>query len=120
MIGVALAGGELGALLAEAQWIATLRPSHNRAPRTSRSDPADAPWPFTGAIVFDERLVELPDHGLSAATLEMVGRRPQLCAFEAQPRIGVVGTTAECVRVLDDGAVVVLPVFGVFSTSERR
>lgn len=47
-------GGELGALLAEAQWIATLRPSHNRAPRTSRSDPADAPWPFTGAIVFDE------------------------------------------------------------------
>jgi DNA polymerase III subunit epsilon len=47
-------GGELGALLAEAQWIATLRPSHNRLPRTSRSDPVDAPWPFDGAIVFEE------------------------------------------------------------------
>jgi DNA polymerase III subunit epsilon len=48
-------GGELGALLAEAQWIAALRPSHNRLPRTSRSDPSDAPWPFDGAIVFEER-----------------------------------------------------------------
>jgi DNA polymerase III subunit epsilon len=47
-------GGELGALLAEAQWIAALRPSHNRLPRTSRSDPVDAPWPFDGAIVFEE------------------------------------------------------------------
>jgi DNA polymerase-3 subunit epsilon len=47
-------GGELGALLAEAQWIAALRPSHNRLPRTSRSDPSDAPWPFGGAIVFEE------------------------------------------------------------------
>ncbi|GAB7525774.1 exonuclease domain-containing protein [Paraburkholderia sp. 2C] len=48
-------GGELGALLAEAQSIAALRPSHNRLPRTSRSDPSDAPWPFDGAIVFEER-----------------------------------------------------------------
>ncbi|MFM0287912.1 exonuclease domain-containing protein [Paraburkholderia megapolitana] len=48
-------GGELGALLAEAQWIAALRPVHNRLPRVARDDPADAPWPYTGAIVFEER-----------------------------------------------------------------
>jgi DNA polymerase III subunit epsilon len=48
-------GGELGALLAEAQCVAMLRPSHNRLPRVSRSDPADAPWPYDGAIVFEER-----------------------------------------------------------------
>ncbi|MFC0399261.1 exonuclease domain-containing protein [Paraburkholderia rhizosphaerae] len=47
-------GGELGALLAEAQSIATLRPSHNRLPRTSKRDPVDAPWPFDGAIAFEE------------------------------------------------------------------
>ncbi|GAB2910058.1 exonuclease domain-containing protein [Paraburkholderia jirisanensis] len=47
-------GGEVGALLAEAQWVATLRPTHNRTPRVSRADPVDAPWPFAGAIVFDE------------------------------------------------------------------
>src|ERR1700761_2025596 len=48
-------GGELGAMLAEAQWIATLRPGHNRVPRVTRSDPVDAPWPFEGPIVFEER-----------------------------------------------------------------
>ncbi|MCC8403874.1 DNA polymerase III subunit epsilon [Paraburkholderia sp. MMS20-SJTN17] len=47
-------GGELGAMLAEAQWIATLRPGQNRLPRVTKSDPADAPWPFEGAIVFEE------------------------------------------------------------------
>ncbi len=48
-------GGELGAMLAEAQWIAKLRPGHNRVPRVAKSDPADAPWPFEGPIVFEER-----------------------------------------------------------------
>ncbi|MCC8395128.1 GIY-YIG nuclease family protein [Paraburkholderia sp. MMS20-SJTR3] len=48
-------GGELGAMLAEAQWIATLRPGQNRLPRVTKSDPADAPWPFGGPIVFEER-----------------------------------------------------------------
>jgi DNA polymerase III subunit epsilon len=48
-------GGELGAMLAEAQWIATLRPSHNRVPRVTKSDPMNAPWPFEGPIVFEER-----------------------------------------------------------------
>ncbi|TKC91584.1 DNA polymerase III subunit epsilon [Trinickia terrae] len=53
-------GGELGALLTEAQWIATLRPAHNRLPRVSRSDPTGAPWPFEGAIVFEERSDDAP------------------------------------------------------------
>ena len=48
-------GGELGALLAEAQWIDTLRPLHNRVPRAKRGDPVDAPWPFEGPVVFEER-----------------------------------------------------------------
>jgi DNA polymerase III subunit epsilon len=48
-------GGEVGALLSEAQLIATLRPLHNRLPRAGREDPLDAPWPFDGPIVFEER-----------------------------------------------------------------
>jgi DNA polymerase-3 subunit epsilon len=48
-------GGEIGALLAEAQMIAALRPPHNRVPRVSRADPVDAPWPYEGAITFEER-----------------------------------------------------------------
>ncbi|MEM5345133.1 exonuclease domain-containing protein [Paraburkholderia azotifigens] len=48
-------GGEIGALLAEAQLVAALRPPHNRVPRVSRADPVDAPWPYDGAIVFEER-----------------------------------------------------------------
>ncbi|MDE1183525.1 exonuclease domain-containing protein [Paraburkholderia sp.] len=51
-------GGELGAMLVEAQWIATMRPPHNRVQRVAKSDPADAPWPFDGPIVFEERDAE--------------------------------------------------------------
>jgi DNA polymerase III subunit epsilon len=47
-------GGELGALLAEAQWIATLQPRYNRQPRTARGEVSDAPWPFNGAIAVVE------------------------------------------------------------------
>ncbi|CAB3786888.1 3'-5' exonuclease DinG [Paraburkholderia caffeinitolerans] len=47
-------GGELGALFVEARWIAQLRPSFNRMPRVSRQDPADAPWPFDGAVLVEE------------------------------------------------------------------
>lgn len=47
-------GGELGAMLAEAQWIARLRPGHNRVPRVAKGDPVNAPWPFQGPIVFEE------------------------------------------------------------------
>jgi DNA polymerase-3 subunit epsilon len=48
-------GGEIGALLAEARWISTLRPPLNRLPRMSRADPTDVPWPYEGAIAFEER-----------------------------------------------------------------
>ncbi|WP_322033466.1 exonuclease domain-containing protein [Paraburkholderia sp. J76] len=51
-------GGELGALLVEAQWIAALKPSFNRVPRVSKRDPAGpgaAPWPFDGAVVVLEQ-----------------------------------------------------------------
>ncbi|TDV02951.1 exonuclease domain-containing protein [Paraburkholderia caballeronis] len=47
-------GGELGAFLLEAQWIAALRPTFNRQPRVSRSDPTSAPWPFDGAVLVEE------------------------------------------------------------------
>lgn len=47
-------GGELGALLAEAQWIATLRPAYNRLPRVSKADPVSAPWPFERAVLIEE------------------------------------------------------------------
>lgn len=47
-------GGELGALLLEAQWITTLRPAYNRLPRSSKADPASAPWPFERAVLVEE------------------------------------------------------------------
>jgi DNA polymerase-3 subunit epsilon len=47
-------GGEVGALLTEAQWVGTLRPIHNRQPRTGRGESAACPWPFPAAIVFEE------------------------------------------------------------------
>lgn len=62
-------GGELGALLAEAQWIETLRPLHNRIPRAKRSDPVDAPWPFEGPVVFEER-----GERVSGTTFHLVDR----------------------------------------------
>jgi DNA polymerase-3 subunit epsilon len=46
-------GNELGAMLAEAQWIARLRPAFNRRPAEPRAADADAPWPFDGAVAFD-------------------------------------------------------------------
>jgi DNA polymerase-3 subunit epsilon len=49
-------GGEIGALLAEAQWIASARPAHNRAPKSrSSGDVRGAPWPYSGAIAIEER-----------------------------------------------------------------
>jgi DNA polymerase III subunit epsilon len=48
-------GGELGALLTEAQWIAALQPKFNRIPRARYNDPRGAVWPFVGAIAFEER-----------------------------------------------------------------
>jgi len=45
-------GNELGAMLAEAQWIARLRPSYNRRPAADTRVGA-APWPFEGAVAFE-------------------------------------------------------------------
>lgn len=48
-------GGEIGAMLAEAQMIATLRPLLNRAPKSRAGDARGMPWPHTGAIAIEER-----------------------------------------------------------------
>jgi DNA polymerase-3 subunit epsilon len=48
-------GGEIGALLAESQWIAALRPAHNRAPKSRPGEVRGAPWPYAGAIAIEER-----------------------------------------------------------------
>lgn len=48
-------GGELGALLTEAQWLATLRPLHNRQARVGRAESLGSPWPFAAAIAFEEQ-----------------------------------------------------------------
>ncbi|KGB99150.1 MULTISPECIES: exonuclease domain-containing protein [Burkholderia] len=46
-------GNELGAMLAEAQWIARLRPSYNRRPAADGARGGGAPWPFEGAVAFE-------------------------------------------------------------------
>ncbi|MDR5853932.1 exonuclease domain-containing protein [Caballeronia sp. LZ062] len=48
-------GGEIGAMLAEAKMIATLRPSLNRAPKSRAGDARSMPWPYAGAIAIEER-----------------------------------------------------------------
>ncbi|AQG97991.1 DNA polymerase III subunit epsilon [Burkholderia sp. KK1] len=48
-------GGEIGAMLAEAQWIAAARPAHNRASKSRSADMRGAPWPYGGAIAIEER-----------------------------------------------------------------
>ncbi|SAL21042.1 DNA polymerase III subunit epsilon [Caballeronia arvi] len=48
-------GGEIGAMLAEAQWIADARPAHNRAPKSRPGEVRGAPWPYGGAIAIEER-----------------------------------------------------------------
>lgn len=62
-------GGELGALLVEAQWIAALRPAFNRVPRVTKRDPIGAPWPFEGGVLIEER-----DAPGSAPVLHLVDR----------------------------------------------
>ena len=48
-------GGELGALLTEAQWISRMRPVHNRQPRAGRAESVGSAWPFPAAIAFEEQ-----------------------------------------------------------------
>jgi DNA polymerase III subunit epsilon len=49
--------GELGAMLAEAVWIAELAPQFNRkaADAKTRGRDGEAPWPFAGPMTFEER-----------------------------------------------------------------
>ncbi|WP_206951570.1 exonuclease domain-containing protein [Trinickia acidisoli] len=74
-------GGEVGALLTEAQWIGTLRPIHNRQPRFARAEPLGSSWPFDAAVVFEESGEHAPNERMfhvvdrwcylgAAATLE--------------------------------------------------
>ncbi|MCP3723779.1 exonuclease domain-containing protein [Paraburkholderia sp. CNPSo 3272] len=86
-------GGELGALLVEAQWIATLKPSFNRVPRVSKRDPADlaaAPWPFGGALVVFEQ-----DSTNGADVYHLIDRWCYMGAFP---------TTAEAEALMDSSA----------------
>ncbi|WP_175855068.1 exonuclease domain-containing protein [Burkholderia anthina] len=46
-------GNELGAMLAEAQWIARLRPTFNRRPAADAGRAGNAPWPFDGPVAFE-------------------------------------------------------------------
>ena len=46
-------GNELGAMLAEAQWIARLRPSYNRRPAAESARAGNVPWPFDGPVAFE-------------------------------------------------------------------
>jgi DNA polymerase III subunit epsilon len=62
-------GGEFGALLVEAQWIATLRPAFNRVTRVTKRDPLSAPWPFDGAVLIEER-----DVAAGAPVLHLIDR----------------------------------------------
>ncbi|WP_244816116.1 exonuclease domain-containing protein [Caballeronia sp. Lep1P3] len=48
-------GGEIGALLAEAQLTAAVRPALNRAPKSRPGDARGAPWLHAGAIAIEER-----------------------------------------------------------------
>ncbi|MBI0326027.1 exonuclease domain-containing protein [Burkholderia plantarii] len=53
-------GGELGAMLAEAHWIAELAPAFNRKAGDARRGTAGEPWPFDGPVA-------IVDGGVSAA-----------------------------------------------------
>lgn len=83
-------GGEFGALLVEAQWIAALRPAFNRVPRVTRRDPLSASWPFEGAVLVEER-----DAAAGASVLHLIDRWCYLGAVasvaEAAERIQTAG-----------------------------
>ncbi|WP_179402678.1 exonuclease domain-containing protein [Burkholderia guangdongensis] len=85
-------GNELGAMLAEAQWIARLRPAFNRRPAAddARADACAAPWPFDGAVVFDaqgehgeRRLFHVIDRWRYLGTAESLDAAARLAAADA-------------------------------------
>src|SRR5205823_3830346 len=70
-------------------------------------------------LVLDERLIELAGRREPPAAEEVILRRAQARAIEPEPRVRVVGMLADGFRVLDDGAVVVLPALGVAAVAQR-
>ena len=73
-------GGEVGALLTEAKWIATLRPMHNRQPRVGRGESVSSPWPFETAIFFEE-------HGQEATAERVFHVVDRWCYLGAAPTL---------------------------------
>lgn len=83
-------GGELGALLVEAQWIAALRPAFNRVPRVTKRDPLSAPWPFEAGVLIEER--------------DASGGAPILHLIDRWCYLGTVASVADAAaRVLEAG-----------------
>ena len=73
-------GGELGALLTEAQWLERLRPVHNRQPRPAKAQALDGAWPYDAAIVFEE-------HGQEALEQRMFHVIDRWCYLGAAPSL---------------------------------
>ncbi|WP_284888948.1 exonuclease domain-containing protein [Burkholderia sp. lyk4-R2A-23] len=79
-------GNELGAMLAEAQWIARLRPSHNRRPAADKARAGNACWPFDGAVAF-----------------EACGERRLFHVIDGWRYLGVAESLDAAVRLVADG-----------------
>ncbi|MDN7586681.1 exonuclease domain-containing protein [Burkholderia seminalis] len=77
-------GNELGAMLAEAQWIAQLRPSYNRRPAADGVRGGNARWPFDGAVAFEangeRRLFHVIDGWRYLGTAESLDAAARLVA----------------------------------------
>ena len=71
-----------------------------------------------GGFVFDEGFVELRDGGEAAASRIMILRCAELRPFERNAGVDVVRIQADGSGVLHDGAVEVLPPFGVAALPE--
>ncbi|AOJ24174.1 exonuclease domain-containing protein [Burkholderia seminalis] len=80
-------GNELGAMLAEAQWIAQLRPSYNRRPAADGVRGGNAHWPFDGAVAFEangeRRLLHVIDGWRYLGTAESLDAAARLAAEAA-------------------------------------
>ncbi|WP_321816791.1 MULTISPECIES: exonuclease domain-containing protein [unclassified Paraburkholderia] len=86
-------GGELGALLVEARWLAQLRPSFNRAQKVSKQDPVSMPWPFGAAV-----LVEEQDAARGTAVFHVIDR---WCYLGAAASVVEAGTLAAAAMAAD-------------------
>ena len=75
-------------------------------------DVAVAGIELRGQLHLDQRFLELARRVQPAAAREMQLRGAQLCAFQGQARVEVVGVLLERLGVLDDGPVVVVGTLG--------